>query len=344
MEKISIIGVDIAKHVFQIHGARADGSVAFSKKLSRGKLLSFLASQPSCVVAMEACAGSHHWGRQIEAWGHQVRLIAPAYVKPFVKRQKNDAADAEAIAEAAGRPTMRFVAVKSAEKQASGMVFRIRDLLVRQRTQKINALRGHLSEHGVIAPNGAHHVVSRLLVEVECPHNSLPAAAIEMCKLLFQHVAVAALDEQIAGLDRQIRQRARQEPTVRRLMGIPGIGPICATALEALAPPTETFVKGRDFAAWLGLVPRQHSSGGKARLGRVSKMGQRDLRRLLIIGAMSVIRWALRRGTPANSWLGRMLGRKPRMLVAIALANKMARVAWALLAKGEDYRVPVAAA
>jgi transposase len=268
---------------------------------------------------MEACAGSHHWGREIEALGHQVRLIAPAYVKPFVKRQKNDAADAEAIAEAATRPTMRFVAVKSAQKQASGMVFRIRDLLVRQRTQTINALRGHLSEHGIIAANGVRHV-SRLLTEVESERNSLPSAAIEMCKLLFQHVAT--LDEQIADLDRQIQQRARQEASVRRLMGIPGIGPICATAPEALAPPPETFTKGRDFAAWLGLVPRQHSSAGKARLGRVSKMGQRDLRRLLIIGAMSVVRWAARRGAPAGSWLARMLARKPRMLVAIALANR----------------------
>lgn len=341
MGEVSIIGVDLAKHVFQVHGAQADGSIAFSKKLSRGKVLSFLALQPRCVVAMEACAGSHHWGREIEALGHQVRLIAPAYVKPFVKRQKNDAADAEAIAEAAARPTMRFVAVKSAEKQASGMVFRTRDLLVRQRTQTINALRGHLSEHGIIAPHGACHV-SRLLAEVESQHNCLPDAVIEMCKLLFQHVA--ALDDQIGGLDREIRRRARQEASVRRLMGIPGIGPICATALEALAPPPETFAKGRDFAAWLGLVPRQHSSAGKARLGRVSKMGQRDLRRLLIIGAMSVVRAAARRGAPAGSWLARMLARKPRMLVAIALANKMARVAWALLARGEDYKVPAAAA
>lgn len=339
MDKVSIIGVDIAKHVFQIHGARADGSVAFSRKLSRGKLLSFLALQPRCVVAMEACAGSHHWGREIEALGHEVRLIAPAYVKPFVKRQKNDAADAEPIAEAAVRPTMRFVAVKSAEKQASGMVFRIRDLLVRQRTQTINALRGHLSEYGIIAPNGVYHV-NRLLAELESQRTSLPAAVIEMCQLLFQHIA--ALEQQIAGLDRQIRQRARQEATVRRLMGIPGIGPICATALEALAPPPETFAKGRDFAAWLGLVPRQHSSAGKARLGRVSKMGQRDLRRLLIIGAMSVVRWAARRGAPAGSWLARMLMRKPRMLVAIALANKMARVSWAMMARGEDYKVPAA--
>jgi transposase len=341
MEDVSIIGVDIAKHVFQLHGAQADGSVAFSKKLSRSKLLAFLASQPRCVVAMEACAGSHHWGREIEALGHQVRLIAPAYVKPFLKRQKNDAADAEAIAEAAARATMRFVAVKSAEKQASGMVFRIRDLLVRQRTQTINALRSHLSEHGIIAPNGIYHV-SRLLAEVEGQRTSLPAAVIEMCELLFRHVA--ALEQQIGDLDRQIRHRARKEATVRRLMGIPGIGPICATALEALAPPPETFVKGRDFAAWLGLVPRQHSSAGKARLGRVSKMGQRDLRRLLIIGAMSVVRWASRRGAPVGSWLARMLVRKPRMLVATALANKMARIAWALLATGEDYRAPAAAA
>lgn len=341
MEKVSIIGVDIAKHVFQVHGARADGSMAFSKKLSRGKLLLFLAAQPRCVVAMEACASSHHWGRTIEATGHQVRLIAPAYVKPFVKRQKNDAADAEAIAEAASRPTMRFVAVKSAEKQASGMVFRIRDLLVRQRTQTINALRGHLSEHGVIAPSGLHNV-SRLLIELQSCEDKLPAGAVAMCKLLFGQIA--AFDEQIADLDRQIRCRARQDATVRRLMDIPGIGPICATALEALAPPPETFAKGRDFAAWLGLVPRQHSSAGKARLGRVSKMGQRDLRRLLIIGAMSVVRWAVRRGAPAGSWLARMLQRKPRMLVAIALANKMARIAWALLARGEDYKVLAAAA
>ena len=341
MEKVSIIGVDIAKHVFQVHGARADGSMVFSKKLSRGKLLSFLASHAKCVVAMEACATSHHWGREIAALGHQVRLIAPAYVKPFVKRQKNDAADAEAIVEAATRPIMRFVAVKSAEKQASGMIFRIRDLLVRQRTQTINALRGHLSEHGIIAPIGFGNV-SRLLIELQNCEDKLPTPAVEMCKLLFRHIS--ALDEQIAELDRQIRSRARQEETVRRLMSIPGIGPICATALDALAPPPETFAKGRDFAAWLGLVPRQHSSAGKARLGRISKMGQRDLRRLLIIGAMSVVRAALRRGAPAGSWLARILARKPRMLVAIALANKMARIAWALLMRGEDYKVPAAAA
>jgi transposase len=309
--------------------------VAFRRKLSRAKLLPFLASQPRCMVAMEACASAHHWGREIQALGHEVRLIAPAYVKPFVKRQKNDTADAEAIAEAAVRPTMRYVAVKSAEKQALSMVFKTRDLLVRQRTQVINALRGHLTEHGVIAPLGTFHV-GRLATEVASPGSGLPAAVAELCTMLIEHIGV--LGQRITTLDRQIRERARHDETVRRLMTIPGVGPICAAALDALAPPAETFAKGRDFAAWLGLTPRQNSSGGKARLGRVSKMGQRDLRRLLIIGAMAVVRWAARRGAPAGSWLARMMASKPRMLVAVALANRIARVAWALMARGGVYR------
>lgn len=341
MEKASIIGIDLAKHVFQVHGASADGSVAFRRKLSRSKLLPFLSSQPKCVVAMEACAGAHRWAREIQAQGHEVRLIAPVYVKPFVKRQKNDMADAEAISEAAARPTMRFVAVKSAEKQASGMVFKTRDLLVRQRTQTINALRGHLTEHGIIAPQGVFHI-SRLAAEVENLGSHLPTAMTELCALLLQHIA--ALNQQIAVLDRRVRERARADETARRLMSIPGVGPVCATAMEALAPPPETFARGRDFAAWLGLTPRQNSSGGKARLGRISRMGQRDLRRLLIIGAMAVVRWAARRGAPAGSWLARMMTKKPRMLVATALANRIARVAWALMAKGGIYQQPLGAA
>ena len=341
MKKASIIGVDLAKHVFQVHGACADGSVAFRKKLSRPKLLPFLSSQPRCIVAMEACAGAHRWARDIQAQGHEVRLIAPPYVKPFVKRQKNDMADAEAITEAAARPTMRFVAVKSAEKQASAMVFKTRDLLVRQRTQTVNALRGHLTEHGIIAAQGIAHV-GRLAAEVDNMNGHLPSIVTEFCKLLLRHIGT--LDEQIGALDQQIRERAREDETARRLMTIPGVGPICATALEALAPPPETFAKGRDFAAWLGLTPRQNSSGGKARLGRISRMGQRDLRRLLIIGAMAVVRWAARRGAPAGSWLARMMARKPRMLVAIALANRIARIAWALMAKGGVYRLLPAAA
>lgn len=341
MEELSIIGIDLAKHVFQLHGADPTGTVVFRKKLSRAKLLPFLASQRKCVVAMEACAGAHHWGRAIDALGHEARLIAPTYVQPFVKRQKNDMADAEAIAEAAARPTMRFVAVKSAEKQASSMVFKTRDLLVRQRTQTINALRGHLTEYGVVAPQGTFHL-GRLAAEVADRGNGLPAAVTELCSMLLGHVR--ALDLQIATLDRKIRDRAREDRTIRRLMTIPGVGPICATALEALAPPAETFGKGRDFAAWLGLTPRQNSSGGKPRLGRMTKMGQRDLRRLLIIGAMAVVRWAERKGPSAGSWLGGMMARKPRMLIAVALANKMARIAWALLARGGVYEVPAVTA
>jgi transposase len=313
VEKVSIIGVDLAKHTFQVHGARSGGSVAFRKKISRVKLLPFLSSQPKSVVAMEACAGAHCWARDVRALGHEVRLIAPAYVKPFVKRQKNDMADAEAITEAAARPTMRFVAVKSAEKQASGMVFKTRDLLVRQRTQTINALRGHLTEYGIIAPQGIFHI-GQLAAEVENSRSWLPSTVTELCTVLLRHIAT--LNEQIVALDRRIRDRARESATARRLMSIPGVGPVCAIALEALAPPPETFARGRDFAAWLGLTPRQNSSGGKVRLGRISRMGQRDLRRLLIIGAMAVVRWAARRGAPAGSWLARIMARKPRMLVA----------------------------
>ncbi len=230
---------------------------------------------------MEACGGAHGWAREIQALGHAVRLIPPVYVKPFVKRQRNDMADAAAISEAAARPAMRFVTVKSAEKQASSMVFKTRDLLVRQRTQTINALRGHLAEHGFIAPQGVFHS-GRLAAEIGTRGRRLPSTVTELCTLLLQHIA--RLDEQIAVLDRRIRDRAREDETARRLMSIPGIGPICATALEALTPPPETFARG----CLARLTPRQNSSGGKTRLGRISRMGQRDLRRLLIIGSMAV--------------------------------------------------------
>lgn len=341
MEKVSIIGLDLAKRSVQAHGARAEGGVAFRKKLSREKVLTFLAEQPRCVVAMEACGSAHHWGRTIRDLGHEVRLIPPAYVKPFVKRQKNDAADAEAIVEAASRPTMRFVAVKTEEQQARAMLFRTRDLLVRQRTQLINALRGHLSEHGVVAAQGPANV--KVLEEaVEDQGTSLPLLVVELARVFLDQIE--GLSERISGLEKVTAHEAACGETTRRLQTMPGVGPITALAIETFAPPMDVFKCGRDFAAWLGLVPRQHSTGGKQVLGKVSKMGQRDIRRLLIIGAMAVVRSALRKGSPEGSWLQRMLARKPRMLVAIALANKMARSIWAMLAKAEDYRVPMAAA
>lgn len=346
MEKVSMIGIDLAKHVFQLHGAAADGTVLFRRKLRREKLLDFLAAQPPSVVAMEACASAHYWGREIGRIGHEVRLIAPAYVKPFVKRQKNDTADAEAICEAATRPTMRFVAVKSEAQQASAMIFKARDLLVRQRTATINALRAHLAEFGFIAPKGPAHI-GRLRATIEDESGGLPDPARALCRDLLEMITV--LSTKIDALDGEIRTRARQDDTPKRLMTVPGIGPVIATAVEALAPPVETFDRGRDFAAWMGLTPRQHSTGGKPRLGKTSKAGQRDLRRLFIIGASAVVRWASMpqfapRWAPAGSWLERMLATKPRMLVAVALANKMARIAWALMAKGGVYRAPASAA
>jgi transposase len=290
---------------------------------------------------MEACASAHYWGREIAKLGHTVKLIAPAYVKPFVKRQKNDMADAEAICEAAQRPTMRFVAVKSEQAQAAAVVFRTRDLLVRQRTQAINALRGHLAEFGIIAAKGPLHV-PKLIALMDDPTSDLPHAARVILGILVQELQ--ALDERILMLDREIVRQAKDNAVARRLMTIPGIGAVTAAALTALAPPADTFRRGRDFAAWLGLTPVQRSSGGKERLGKTSKMGERSLRRLLILGASAVARWAAQKGPPAGSWLARMMSRKPPLLVRVALANKMARVVWALLAKGGVYRAPVVAA
>jgi transposase len=335
--EVSTVGLDIAKSIFQAHGADGAGAIVFRKKLSRGRLLAFFASLPPCVVAMEACAGAHHWGRELGKLGHTVRLIPPAYVKPFVKRQKNDEADAEAICEAAQRPTMRFVAVKSQAQQASGVVFRARDLLVRQRTQIINAIRGHLAEYGYVAPKGVCYV-ERLIEQIDSLPDAAPAALRGMVQ------ALRALEEQVAELDREIARRAKEDETARRLMTIPGIGPVTAAALAALAPDPQTFRCGRDFSAWLGLTPLQKSTGGKQKLGQITKMGERTLRRLLVIGASAVIKQALLRGAPAGSWLAQMLARKPRMLVAVALANKTARIVWALMARGGIYRAPALAA
>lgn len=341
MENVSTIGLDLAKHVFQAHGADKNGAVIFRKKLRRQQVLPFLSALSPCTVAMEACAGSHYWGREIGKLGHYVKLIAPAYVKPFVKRQKNDASDAEAISEAAQRPTMRFVSVKSEEAQAAAIVFRARDLLVRQRTQIINALRGHLAEFGMIVAKGPQHL-SKIIGLVDAPTSDLPDGARVILGLLVEQLQ--ALQERVNRLDREIACRAKEDKVARRLMTVPGVGAVTAVALAALTPPPETFKRGRDFAAWLGLTPLQRSSGGKERLGRTSKMGERTLRRLLIIGASSVAAWTVRKGAIAGSWLDRMLRRKPPMLVRVALANKMARIVWALLAHGGIYRAPIPAA
>ena len=341
MGQATTIGLDIAKRVFQAHGADACGGVVFRKRLTRAKLLDFFAALPPSTVAMEACAGAHHWARELGKLGHTVRLIPPAYVKPFVKRQKNDTADAEAICEAAQRPTMRFVPVKSEQQQANGVVFRARDLLVRQRTQCINALRGHLSEYGYVFPVGITNA-DAIIAHVVAPDTLLPQSARAVLSVLVG--AYSALEAQIQTLDAELARRAKADPVARRLMTIPGIGPIAATAVTALVPAPEGFRAGRDFSAWLGLTPVQKSSGGKQKLGAVSKRGERTIRRLLILGASAVVRWARQRGAPDGSWLARMLARKPPMLVTVALANKTARIVWALLVKGGVYQAPAVAA
>ncbi len=337
MSEVSIIGIDLAKQVFQLHGACADGSVLFRKRLSRSQVLAFLGKQPRCIVALEACATAHDWGRRIGALGHEIMLIPPVYVKPFVKRQKNDMADAQAIAEAASRPTMARVAVKTADQQARAMLFKTRDLLVRQRTQLINALRGHLAEYGIVAPRAKVNL-RRLEKALSEADNGLPALVAEIGQTYLDQIA--GLTERIASLEARLHVEAARDTAARRAQTMPGVGPVTAMAMAAFAPPMETFHRGRDFAAWLGLVPKQHSTGGKPRLGRTSKMGQRDIRRLLIIGAMAVIRAAARKGLPEGSWLARQLEKKPRMVAAVALANRMARRLWAMLVKGEDYREP----
>ncbi|UWR39491.1 IS110 family transposase [Sulfitobacter sp. W074] len=342
MSTLVIVGLDLAKNVFQAHGADASGKVLFRKKLRRGQVLEFFNELPACVIAMEACGGAHFWGREIGKLGHEVRLIPPSYVKPFVKRQKNDAADAEAICEAAVRPTMRFVSVKSEETQGAAMVFRVRELLIRQRTQTINALRGHLNEFGQIVPQGVANA-SKLVALVECSECELPMEAIATFQALI--ATLRHFETEIAKLDAEITRRAKEDELARRLMTVPGIGPLIATAIATLAPPPENFRRARDFAAWLGLVPRQHSTGGKQRLGATTKMGERSLRRLLIIGANSVIikRHTHQEAQP-GTWLGNLLLRKPPMLVRVALANKMARIVWALMARGGVYQSPVTAA
>ena len=336
MTQVHILAIDLAKRSFQVCGTDRGGAVLFNRVLSRARLQQFLGEQSPCIVAMEACATSHFWGRFARSHGHDVRLIPPIYVKPFVKRQKNDAADAAAIAEAALRPNMHYVAVKSAEHQARAVAFRTHQCFVRQRTQLINALRGHLAEFGIVVAQGPANlgVVAGILAEEAV---DLPDGVRVIGQLYLDQIKM--LSEKIDELSLKLREATKSNEDMRRLCTVPGVGPVTAGAILAFAPDLRAFKSGRNFAAWLGLVPRQHSTGGKTRLGSVSKMGQTDIRRLLIVGAMSLIRWIVRKGVLPDTWLGHILGRKPRMVAAVALANKMARIIWAMMTREQNYRM-----
>jgi transposase len=314
--------------------------VQISATTSRDQFRAFMAAQPSALIVFEACGSASYWAQEMEALGHDVRLIAPQYVRPFVKRQKNDAADAEAIVIAARQPEMRFVVPKTAEQQAKAVVFRGRERLVHQRTELANALRAVLYEYGHVFPVGFCHM-KRIAALVEDPDCDLPALVISECQDLLAQIAEKT--ERIEAKTKTLKALAAETDTARRLQTMPGVGPLTALAVEAFGPDMAQFKSGRDFAAWLGLVPKQNSSGGKERLGRMTKAGQTDIRRLLIIGAMSRMNWLGQRTIVKGSWLSRMLARKPKMLVAIALANKMARQIWAMLTKNEDYKDPVLA-
>jgi transposase len=334
MGETTTIGLDVAKQIFQVHGVSADGKVTVKRQLRRSQMLGFFGKLTHCVVGLEACGGSHFWAREIRALGHDVRLIPPAYVKPYVKRGKTDAVDAEAICEAVSRPTMRFVPIKTAECQAALMVLKTRDLLVRQRTQAINALRGHLAEVGIVTAKGTARV--EMLIEIIRDENDgrLPPAARAALKMLAEQIE--ALSERVDTLERKIVAEVRRDDTMRRLATIPGIGPITAATIQALVPDPGVFTSGRHFAAWIGLTPKMHSSGFKERLGKISKMGNPALRSLLVVGATAVSR-QVRRGATISPWLTALLARRPAKVAAIALANKMARIAWALLTNGGEF-------
>jgi transposase len=327
------IAIDTSKYLFTLHGVDHDDRVVLRRELRRDKLKAFFAALPPTEVVMEACGSSHHWGRLLIALGHVVKLIPPQYVKPFVKRGKNDRIDAEAINEAASRPSMRFVAVKGAEQQAATLILKTRDMLVRQRTQLINAVRGHAAEFGVIAAKGTARVEPLLARIAE--DDTLPAAARAMLAVLGGQIAT--LDAQIAELETQMRAAHKANPLSRLLEQIPGIGPISALSLALTIDPTQ-FRSGRHLAAALGLTPREHSTGGKQRMGGISRAGDERLRRLLVVGATAVIRQAAAGRGKASAWLLNLLQRRPRKVVAVALANKMARVAWAMMTSGEAYR------
>jgi transposase len=336
--QITTIGLDIAKNVFQVHGIDANETVVVRKRLRRSQVLEFFKALPPCLIGMEACATAHYWARELTKLGHRVRLMPAKDVKAYVKRNKNDAADAEAICEAVRRPTMRFVQVKSAEQQGQLMQHRTRDLLMRQRTQSINALRAHLAELGIVAAKGDNGVKELLSIAADEKDARLPIDA--RASVIVLAAQLQALQTLIGSIEKRIKTQHRSNEASQRLETIPGIGVIGASAIAATVADPRVFRSGRDFAAWIGLVPRQDSTGGKQKLGPISKQGDRYLRRILVVGAHSVLRRA-KQNPEKYLWLTQLLARRPFKVVAVALANKMARTAWALLAHGGIYRAPV---
>jgi transposase len=341
MEAAVTIGLDLGKSVFQVHGVDSVGMVVVQRRIVRARLLAFFAKQPACLVGMEACAASHHWARELRKLGHRVKLMPPRYVKPYVKRQKNDAADAEAICEAVTRPNMRFVEIKSSEQQGVLVLHRVRLMLMRQRIALSNAIRGHMAEYGLVAPVGRNGLQRLMAIIADHGDDRLPAMA--RASLIVLGSQLQLVNEQVLENDRRVRATARSTELGRRLMEVPGVGPLLASAMVASVPDPTAFRSGRDLAAWIGLVPRQNSSGGKEKLGGITKQGDRYLRQLLVVGALSVIRYAQQHGT-RRPWLVSLLGRRSPKIAAVALANKMARMIWAMMMTGERYREPVPAA
>lgn len=331
----TIIGLDLAKHVFQVHGVDAAGEVVFRKKLRRAELTAFFAKLAPCVVGMEACGSAHHWGRELSALGHQVRLMPASYVKAYVKRGKNDEIDAEAICEAVTRPTMRFVPVKTAEQQSILMLHRTRDLFVRQRTMLVNSLRGQLAEFGLIAPQGVWRIPELHALAQDADGSVLPEPARACAELIVMQIE--DLQAKIDAIERVIKARHRANELSQRLATIPGVGVITATALVATVADASAFKSGRHFAAWLGLVPQQNGSGGKMHLGRISKRGEPYLRRLLVLGATAVVRYARNKPEFAG-WVNALLARRPARVVTVAVANKLARIVWAIMRRGGSFR------